>query len=89
MKLLGDVLLNESSNIVQNHCELLFELVKKGFEQNKEEFRSAFYNKNPHSNKLPDIIVRILDFIISFFPRVPGRFVSKIGPVLQVNIFFN
>lgn len=88
MKLLNDVLLNDNSNIVQNHCELLFELVKKAYLQNKEDFRSAFTNKNFNSNKLHDIVVRILDFIIGFFPRIPGRFVSKIGPLLQVMTIF-
>ncbi len=83
MKLLNDVLLNENSNIVQNHSELLFELIKKGYEKNKEEFKNSFINRNPTSNKLSDIIVRILDMTISFFPRVPGRFVSKIAPLLQ------
>lgn len=83
MKLLNDVLLNENSNIVQNHSELLFELIKKGYELNKEEFKNSFLNKSLTSNKLSDIIVRILDLTISFFPRVPGRFVSKIAPLLQ------
>jgi hypothetical protein len=87
MKLLSDVLLNESSNIVQNHSELLFELVKKGYEQDRVAFVEAYKNKNLISTKIPDIIVRILDMAVSFFPRVPGRFVSKIGPLL--NFFKN
>ena len=84
MKLLNDVLLNENTNIIQNHSELLFELIKKAYEHNKEDFRNSFINKNPNQNKLSDIAVKILDNVISFFPRIPGRFVSKIGPLLQV-----
>ena len=86
LKLLSEVLFNESTNIVQNHCELLYELILKAFKSNPNEFRNSVYTRNYHSKKVSSISLKIIDFIFSQFPRIPVRFVSKVGPILQVNI---
>jgi hypothetical protein len=85
LKLLKDVLLNEETNIVQNHCELLFELINKAVKLDPLGFKESL-NKPLESlnDKLPDILVRIIDFIVGFFPRIPGRFVPKITSLLKV-----
>lgn len=75
LKLVSEVLLNENPNIVQNHAELLSELIKRVFGKTSSEEEVENFEKAK----------RILEFVVDLFPRIPGRLVPKIGPILQVN----
>jgi ubiquitin C-terminal hydrolase len=89
-KALGDILFNDNENVVQNNVDLIYELIHLAYENNQQEFMQGllnndYYSDNENENSIMYLnIKKTIEFILSMFPRVPGRLVAKCGPILKL-----
>lgn len=83
LKNVYDSLINENIHIVNVHSELLFDVIEKAYQANPSEFLKAI-SSNSSRNNFYDNVIKLIDFIINIFPRVPGRYFTKTGPVLNL-----
>ncbi len=85
-KTLEKVLLTESSVISTNNTDLLFELIKLGFELNKKDFVVSINMDNSDLGySISHRTLKVLNYLLSLFPRVSNNYIQKIGPVLYVS----
>jgi len=85
-KSLSNLILTESSVVSTHNTELLFELIKCGFEMNKNDFVSLLKIDSDENqfSIFSYLTMQILNGIVSLFPRIPKEFLLKVGPILLV-----
>lgn len=90
-KSLNDCLFNETPSIVQSHCELLYDVIYKTYNSNPKSFiKSLYKDKSETANPdLYDNCARLLESLLSLFPKVSPKLVNRTAPILYVNLKFN
>jgi ubiquitin carboxyl-terminal hydrolase 34 len=86
-KQLLDLILNENELVIINNIEMLYHLIKMAYDESPEKFLEAARSSEPSDDTIYGQAIKTLDFIISIFPKVPGRFVSRTGPIMKVSKF--
>ena len=88
-KCLNDCLFNEAQGIVNIHCEMLYEIIYKTYQSNPLSFISSLRKDLSETNDLDlyDNCAKIIEHILSFFPKVSSKLVNRTSPILNVLIF--
>lgn len=85
-KLVQDCLFNETSSIVQTHCELLFELINKTYLTNPKGFMESLNRDQSITiSDLYDNCAKFIESLIKIFPKVNSKLVNRTIPILYVN----
>jgi len=88
-KSVHDCLFNETSSIVQTHCELLYEVINKTYQSNPKNFLESLYSdKTTSINDLYDNCARLVENLLNIFPKVNSKLINRTVPILYVNNFF-
>ncbi len=81
--LLIDSLLNENSKVVENNSDILYQLISKAFEKDKEGFIIATQKKD-EAKPMYKNLINVLEILIAIFPKIPSKYVSKVGSFLEM-----
>lgn len=89
-KSLHDCIFNETTSIVQTHCELLYDLISKTYMTDSKSFIDALNKeKDGLESDLYSNCTRLIDNLINLFPKVNSKLVNRTIPILYVNFNSN
>lgn len=85
LKLYLECILNDNPIIIQTHCEMLFQLISLAYNKNPKEFMRAAIRKTEEPIlEIYSNIIKLIELTISLFPKMPNKYVSKVGPLLKL-----
>lgn len=82
---LYDAIHNSDPGIVETHCHLLYEIIKRGYSASPEEFMKS-NAKNEYGTSLADLAVKLTDYLFDFIPKVSNSNLQKIYPIYNVTL---
>ncbi len=84
-------ILNDNTDIIEVHCELIYEIISNIYKLNYEI--DCLDDENPEEFKekkteLMNKSKRLVDFVLFLFPKIPGKKTDKLEYVFKV-LFHN